>query len=67
MSLSDVLTPVSLTVTHISDAMYIHNSEFPYNLYVGLCMHGAEKVISPTRGINKGYCIVLYCIVLYIV
>ena len=28
-------------------------------------MHGAEKVISPTRGINEGYCIVLYCIVLY--
>ena len=28
-------------------------------------MHGTEKVISPTREINKGYCIVLYCIVLY--
>ena len=28
-------------------------------------MHGAEKVIFPTRGINKGHCIVLYCIVLY--
>ena len=65
MSLSAALTSVSLTVMPISDAMYIHSSEFPYNLYVDLCMYGAEKVIFPTRGINKGYCIVLYCIVLY--
>ena len=63
MSLSDALTPASLIYcnAYISDAMYIHSSEFPYiKLYVDLCMHGAEKVISPTRGINKGYCIVYY-------
>ena len=58
MSLSDALTPVSLTVMHISDAMYIHSSEFPYNLYVDLCMHEAEKVI-PQQEVSIKH-IVLY-------